>query len=80
MEVGRSETQGYPGLHCEFNASLGYMRLHLRKSKEKKDMGGGKREGRGRGRGGESVGGGEGQGRKRFHWRCAVSRLSLGVS
>jgi hypothetical protein len=38
VEAERSQTQGYPLLHTELEASLGYMRLYLKK---KKRVGGG---------------------------------------
>lgn len=34
-EAGGSETQGHPQLHCEFEASLGYMTLCLREEGKK---------------------------------------------
>jgi hypothetical protein len=37
MEMGRSEVQGCPWLHSEFEASLGYVRLCAKKNKKKKN-------------------------------------------
>ena len=34
VEAERSQTQGYPLLHTELEASLGYMRLYLKKGNE----------------------------------------------
>jgi hypothetical protein len=50
MEAGVPEVQGHPWLHCEFQASLGYVRSYLKKSRGRgRGGGGGEREGEGEG-------------------------------
>lgn len=34
MEIGKSDIQGYPQLHSKSKATLGYMRVYLKKEGE----------------------------------------------